>query len=511
MKQKWYPSGLSPRTYFAQGGTAIQVSCYLRDFFNELCDCFIPTNRFDRVNPNRLVTYVNGFFFIYDLTSFTSNFHEQGSFLDALSDFFSGVLVFLVGFDLVLSQSDLGILISTYRDRINTNPRYQISARMFEYGSLPPVPLIHHVAGFLGVPGNLATCTFGHGVLVAQHTDSTSRQSCAGDDGNIAVRHHGDVKMVSDTIRLLGIFQDEKGYSTIDGSSVYLKRRFVQEGIRGVIQERVEFVMLSTVNAFRKPDPRYPEISEDRGRLRQSIAASVATLIRSLFTFTNGLYEEGEVQLIMAYLGYIYDVAELPKGGEIRGIVVDDSQLVRYVKTPVVFPLDPEYLTSEPDLLFSSQFCPWAVTIPDTTDTEIFDFQGDWLIGEERSCRLFGPLEKLVKYGWLSKRQVPRKTLIGPDAKKFFRRLLRDEIESLEYTYTALKDLTTRQLQELGIYEYTLGSITRPVKRRHFQHFEIFDPDDPVILSLNLKDPMNLANEKTDPFMGALDTDYLSY
>jgi hypothetical protein len=457
------------------------------------------------------VTYNNGFFFIYDLSSFTSNFHEQGSFLDALSDFFSGVLVFLVGFNLTLSHEDLGLLISMYRSEINTNPRYQVSARIFEHGSLPPVPLIHHVAGFLGVPGNLATCTFGHGVLVAQHTDSINRQSCAGDDGNIAVRHHEDVKMVSETIRLLGIFQNEKGYSTIDGSSVYLKRRFVQEGVRGVIQERVEFVMLATVNAFRKPDPRYPGISEDRGRLRQSIAASVATLIRSLYTFTNGQYDDGEVQLIMAYLKYIYDVAELPKGGEIRGIVVDDSQSVRYVKTPVVFPLDPRYLTDEPDSLFSSQFCPWAVTIPDTTDTEIFDFQGDWSIGEERSCRLSGPLEKLVKYGWLSKRQVPRKTLIGPDAKKFFRRLLRDEVESLEYTYTALKDLSIRQLQELGIYEYTLGSITRPVKRRRFQRFEIFDPDDPVILSLNLKDPMNLANEETDPFVGALDTDYLSY
>lgn len=111
--------------------------------------------------------------------------------------------------------------------------------------------------------------------------------------------------------------------------------------------------------------------------------------------------------------------------------------------------------------------------------------------------------------------QIPslddRKTLIGPDTKKFFRRLMRDEVESLEYSYVALKDLTTRQLQELGIYEHTLGSITRPVKRRQFRHFEIFDPDDPVILSLNLKDPMNLAGEETTPFMGALDTDYLSY
>lgn len=45
MKQRWYPSGLLPRTYFAWGGTAIAVSSYLRNFFNDLGDCFDPTDR----------------------------------------------------------------------------------------------------------------------------------------------------------------------------------------------------------------------------------------------------------------------------------------------------------------------------------------------------------------------------------------------------------------------------------------------------------------------------------
>jgi hypothetical protein len=512
LKQKWYPSGLTPRTYFAQGGDAILASCYLRDFFNDLCDTFIPTNRYDRVNPNRLITFRDGYFFIYDLTSFTSNFHEQRPFLDALSDFFLGTPVFHVGFNLELSLRDLGEQIRLYCELINTNPSYQLSTKVFEKQELPSLVLKHHVAGFLGVPGNLATCTFAHGTLVAQHSDCTERQSCAGDDGCIAVKDPRHQARIERTIDSLGIFQKEKGYITLDAqAAIYLKRRFVQEGVRGVIIERVEFVMLSVVNAFRKPDPRFPELSEDLPKLRRSVASSVTSLFRSLYQFTNGEYLDGEQSLILSFLHYIYDTVGLPKGGEIRGMVIDDTELRSFVDGTVVFPLKAEFLNDDPDVLFSEQFTPWIVTVPEQTDIEIFDFQGDWSIGTERSCRMNPTVEKLVKYGWVSRKQYPKKVLVGPDARLFFRRLLRDEVESLEYTYTARKDLSTITLQELGIYEYILGTIIRPSKRRKFYHKSIFDPDDPVVLSLNQRYPSDLADPTLLSSGSALEAVELDY
>lgn len=485
MKQKWYPSGLTPRTYFAQGGDAIRVSCYLRDFFNDVCDSFLPTDRYARVDGSRLVTYNNGYFFIYDLTSFTSNFHEQRAFLSALSDFFYGVPVFLVGPGLELILQDLGEMIAEYRDVVNTEPPYRLSPKLFNLNGRESPRLKHHVSGFLGVPGNLATCTYPHGVLVAQHTDSTKRQSCAGDDGCVGCKDTKHEKMISSSIQRLGIFQTEKGSRTIDGQAAsYLKRRFLQNGVSGFLVERVEFLMLSVVNAFREPDPRFPALSDDRGKLRRSIASSVCTLIRSLYAYSNGVYLPGELEIILDFLEYVYRVAELPRKGEIRGIIVDDSELRKSVDGSVVFPLEESFLTNDPDLIFSERFTPWVVVVPEMTDTLISDFSGDWSVGTERACRMDFSLEKLVKFGWLERKQTPKRVLIGPDARAYFRRLIRDEIESLEFEYTALINISDETLQELGIYEYQLPSVSRPRKRRKFYHRLYHDFDDPATLQI---------------------------
>lgn len=511
MKQKWYPSGLTPRTYFAQGGDAIRVSTYLRDFLNEVCDCFVPTNRFDRVEPNRLVTYNNGHFFIYDLTSFTSNFHEQGPFLDALADFFRGVPICLIGPGLELNISDLGEELALYREQINTLPRYWISPRIFSERTLPHVSLIHHVAGFLGVPGNLATCTFAHGTLIGQHTDSTSRQSCAGDDGNVAVEDTRHENNVFRTITTLGIIHKEKTFITSEGSSIYLKRRFVQEGRQGVLIQRVESISLSLVNSYRIPDPRFPELSVDKKHLRKSVATSVAHFFRSLFEYTAGNYSPDELSFILSFLQQIYTIVELPEGGEVRNIVLDDPDSRKHTGVSVVFPLKREYLENDPDYLLSQSFTPWLIDVPEQTDTLISDFSGDWSQGEIRSCQMDSTLEKLVRYGWLSREQVPRKTLVGEEARGYFRRMFRDEIMSLEYTYTALFDLKSDLLSRIGVYERQVGSVKLKSSSMRFRPSVLFDPDDPVVLSLNRHDSFDLVQQNEIPFRDALGAAYLDY
>lgn len=454
LKQKWYPSGLIPRTYFAQGGEAIRVSCYLRDFFNDLCDCFIPTDRYARVDGSRLYTYDSGYFFIYDLTSFTSNFHEQYSFLCELAEFFRGTIIYLVSAYLSVTSYDLGDLVQEYADTINLHPRYRFSPTMFEDGKALDLTCIHHVAGFLGVPGNLASCTLAHGTLLAQHVDLDDHQSCAGDDGCLACRSKKHQQEMERTIQLLGIFQPEKGSSTqFQQAASYLKRRFVQNGRSAVLIQRIEFIMMSVIQAYRKPDPRFPELSQDRSKLRSSIAKSVVSFIRSLYIYTNGVYLRGEKEFILDFLQYVYSVVDLPREGQLRGMLLDEADVSRQVKESLVYPLSSEYLDKDPDLLISERFLPWVVAVPETTDIKAHDFSGDWLPGEERLFQMNPIVEKLVKYGWLSRKQTTKKYLVGPEGRKFFRRLLRDEIRELEYSYTCIKSLTSEQLFQLHVYE----------------------------------------------------------
>jgi hypothetical protein len=466
MKQRWYPAHLVPRTYFAQGGDAIRVSAYLRDFFNDVCDTFIPTNRYARVDASRLVTYRDGYFFIYDLTSFTSMFHEQKAFLKELGDFFHGVIVFQITTGLELSPADLGSLIHEYTSVINDNPRYQLNDRLFSLTGSSPV-LIHNVAGFLGVPGNLATCTFPHGILLAQHTESTQNQSCAGDDGNIGCHDERQEARISKSIRRLGLFQTDKSSKTKNSEAAsYLKRRFLQTGRTGSLIERVEYLILSVVHSMNTQDPRYPSLSKDKSKLRASVAASTCSMVRRLYQYTHGTYLDGEKEYILEFLQYVYKHVDLPQGGQLRGMFLDEADRNRIVHGAVVFPLKVDYLEDDPDLLFSEQFTPWVVEVPRTTSTTIFTYLGDWLTGDTRSCSSHPSLEQLVKYGWLDKRQVEKVTLVGPDARSYFRRLLRDEVTSLEYEFTALQDIPQRKLESLGIHSQQFVDFFRPQKRR---------------------------------------------
>jgi len=505
MRQRWYPTQLVPRTYFAQGGDAVRVSCYLRDFFNDLCDTFEATNRFSRVDGNRLITYRDGYFFIYDLTSFTSNFHEQRYFLQDLSVFFRGTVVNLVSVKLNVVSADLGDLILDYLHTVNINPRYRFHDRLFVYSQHSPPP-IHGVAGFLGVPGNLATCTFPHGIAVALHLDDRRKQSCAGDDGNVGIKDKAQEQNVSYTICRLGIFQPEKGSRTFGEAASYLKRRFVQVEQRGCMIERVEYPLLSVVHAFKEPDPRFPSLSDDLSELRRKVAASVCNFVRTLYAHTGGVFLDGEEEFIMEFLEYVYRWMDLPRGGSLRGMLLDDFDYCRSVDEKVVFPLRVDYLRTDPDLLFSTQFSPWCVDVPEWTDTDISSYHGNWTVGETRVCRSNPALNKLVTYGFLERTQSKSRTLVGEHAQSYFRRLLKEEIRNESYEYTPLFDLSMDQLIQLRIHkpEY-LFDIKPTFHRKGAGEFKYKDWDDPHQASLTALVDRSATSRFGDSF-GALDT-----
>jgi len=453
LRQKWYPSGLTPRTYFAQGGDAVRTSCYLRNFFNDFTDTFIPCERLARVDGNRLICPDGGYFYIYDLTSFTSNFHEQCSFLRSMASFFRETTVFLIGRHLLLQQESLGDMIDEYIDTVNILPPYEFNKEILDF-SLDSVVFLHHVAGFLGIPGNLATCTLAHGISIGITTKEDKRQSTAGDDGNVGLSDELEEHEIKRTLHLLGTLNESKASSTQKtGRGSYLKRPFKQSGQQGQTIDRVDFPLLGAVNLMIRDDPRFPKLSTDRAQLRKSIATSVCRLIRDLYTHSLGYYSPGVLEYILLFLKDVYAKGALPTSGMVRGLYGSDLDLQNFkIDAAVVFPLSERYFRRDPDLVLTEDFLPWVVEVPVWTDEVIrFHEFEEWRKDDIRVGRSSPVLEKLVKLGFLERRETERITMVGEDARKHFRRLVRTDFEKQEYQYTALLTLSPIQLQSIGL------------------------------------------------------------
>jgi len=453
LKQKWYPSGLAPRTYFAQGGDAIRTSCYLRNFFNDFTDTYIPTERRARVDGSRLICPDGGYFFIYDLTSFTSNFHEQKEFLLSMAQFFRETVVYLVGHGLLLEERYLGSMIEEYCNTVNDLPPYEYHKNILDF-SLDSVTFFHHVAGFLGVPGNLATCTLAHGISVGVTTKLDERQSCAGDDGNLGLSSKDEESDATKTLHCLGIIQESKLSSTEgSGRGSYLKREFKQVDNRGILVERVDFPLMGAINTMQHDDPRFPELSKDRHQLRKSIASSISKLIRDLYLHSQGYYKQGVLEYILLFLRDVYAKGALPTSGMVRGLYGSDLDLESFqIEAAVVFPLSERYFRRDPDVVLTEDFLPWVVEVPVWTDISItFREDEEWTYGDTRVGKSSPALEKMTKFGYLEREETERITLVGEAARLHFRRFTTSDFQRQEYKYTSRTHLSADQLKSTGL------------------------------------------------------------
>jgi hypothetical protein len=311
VKQRWYTSGLVPRTYYAAGSDAYHKSKYLREGFNRLCDLLPPTERFARVNTRRIVlSSPSSHSIIYDLTSFTSNMHEQRHFLDRLALYCRGHHVRVLDAIEGTIEMDLGVLISQYNE-LNKCPTYS-SKKLLGEGLF----LDHHVAGFLGVYGNLATCTFLHGAVMSCLVDSFQQLGIAGDDGII---DSYDDWMTFFAIRLLGLMEESKGYSTADlGNQVYLKRPVRQAGTR-IYSEA--FALYSMVeHLFEEDDPRFFNQPRSKLERKKSLASSIVSFLRSLRQL---ILTDDEKQEIRTFIGMVYSRAQFPECGHVPYLPLD--------------------------------------------------------------------------------------------------------------------------------------------------------------------------------------------
>lgn len=203
MRQAWFFNDLKPRTYFALGGTLYFLSCYVQEIFNTLLDIFPVTHRIHRFDLSRLDVMPLNSVIIYDFSSFTSKMTEQRYFLDYLADFCDDIEVTILDTHKGLLNVSLGELIRDYNDGCNKEARFEIQEGLRELGEMADIVHCHKCAGFLGVYGNLASCTFLHGLLITMCTGSMTRCSCVGDDAIGVVEIEPERELEEGEIQLL--------------------------------------------------------------------------------------------------------------------------------------------------------------------------------------------------------------------------------------------------------------------------------------------------------------------
>jgi len=305
MRQAWFPSNLSPRTYYCMGGYAYHRAKYVQSMFNDLVDRFDPTNKRLCVRPTRIILRNGNYAYIYDLESFTSNLHEQIHYLTELShycrhrtttlfDSHEGFIeVHLSDLFSEFAQLHRGLLVSL--ERIATDNKDLV--------------LTQEVAGLLGVYGNITSAKWLHGVLMSQFVQELDELNVAGDDGIIAIDDHTDPYA---GICVLGKMESTKVYDSREAGAICLKRPISQVESTLIQGSLVNWPLLEYPELESEVDPRYPSIRHmSKYEKKSAVASSVMTFLQELqwHSLDNGR------KFIEEYVSYVYDSTGLnPRG-----------------------------------------------------------------------------------------------------------------------------------------------------------------------------------------------------
>jgi len=314
MRQRFYISELQPRTYFASGGDAFRYTKYAATLGNLLADSLPCSEKHACTNPTRLLIPSRGSAVIYDLTTFTSNLHEHWSFLDALSKYCKGSIVRTMDAVHGLVDRDLGDLVAQLRDL----HRYAV----YTTGRVFPVTTRsrHHVAGFLGVYGNITTAKFLHAAVVLQVHHTTDELNVVGDDG---ISGTTDPPRTVGAVQHLGTLEESKVYVTSEAGCIHLKRPVRQLGSRCIQSPVVNLPSLEYTLHKQNVDSRYGDLAKMTKNERRTGAGS--NMLRCLQSLTRVPMTEEDQELVYSLLHWAYIDSGIPIEGHVPQVTGDFS------------------------------------------------------------------------------------------------------------------------------------------------------------------------------------------
>jgi len=323
IRQIWGYNDLTPRTYFAQGGTTFHESKYIRKPFNRLSDHFHEVNFVTRSSIQDIIVQDRDIVFIYDYESFTSNLEEFRYFLAELSAFCEGTEIFLVDSREGIIRYDLGALIKEYNDTCNFNGVFMVLRYMEGDFNLYE----HEKAGFLGVYGNIVGCTVLHGLHATQIDGDYSDGKCVGDDAFIRRLYHlgmVDQSEIYSRLQALGIVHPEKTTSwerngvelqeDTNSTWPYVKRPLFRSANRMIHEPNISLPILGRLCQF------IDEVRCDDEEDPYDIVKIAAIQTRSAFRQVRALLDQypvanSSLDFLIAYFRYIYMRLGLPVEG----------------------------------------------------------------------------------------------------------------------------------------------------------------------------------------------------
>jgi len=337
IRQKWYKSGVVPRTYFAQGGTAYQKSKYIQGIAGDLTETLMTTHPISRLNPARIrLRDPSCYLRIYDLKAFTSNHWECKHFVERLGQWCLGTTVYVVDPVSGVLPADLGVLILDYNASCNRFPEYSLE-RIDEQFS--EVTEFHNRAGFLGVYGNINFSTYLHGASLLMIVQSEDEANVAGDDA-----HYCEVpgfEDVSDAIiSANGLLEASKVFRSDQVGAVCLKRGLIQVEQQCLPKPMLVFPSFSNIGElFGYRPPQFPISKLTKTERRSKVGTEVFRFLRAVFAARIDDDLESALDLLRAvYLSASFPQhGSLPPYGDILVPVLPDDHFALLTISPLDF------------------------------------------------------------------------------------------------------------------------------------------------------------------------------
>jgi hypothetical protein len=289
VRTAWKYSQISPRVYFARGGSVLPTSQYIQPIINTIIDAFPETHRINRFSAPPSVLQSSDVEVIYDYSSFTSTLDYVVGFVDSLAHFFRGTLITIIDVRDGPLQVDLGELLHEYNQSCNMYASFDIdrvSRHWTDDGSI----ILQHTCGMLGVEGNIFLATLLHGIHL-RFISGLNRSRCVGDDARLHYHTGSGVLPKDERILLLwkltgiGDMNEDKlavfeeGKDPVMQAYRYVKRPIERD--HDLMLEGLLFDIPSLIPLFDMADPYHTLLPSKTHPCRQTFK-SIIRLLRIL-------------------------------------------------------------------------------------------------------------------------------------------------------------------------------------------------------------------------------------
>lgn len=346
LRQAWKYNDLTPRTYFALGGTTFFASKYIREIANQLCNLFDPTGFKSRFSISRIPVTTKGIVYTYDYSSFTSNFTELKYFLRELMEYMGDIDVPVIDSRIGPTSISFSSLMDNYINCTTHRPEFTINRYLNEcYDSM-----IHQKAGMLGVYGNIAFSTALHGLHACQLCGDLGECNCVGDDvlgeGPIDDEFYDAVSSIGSInpskVKTWDYRPPEEEDGLDDRRWPYTKRPLERFGNR-ILLETAYFLpifgaIIPLIDNAR--DITSEQITESHVRL---LSVQACSLVRQLHA--TSLEDYDQYFLIVRYMRMLYLLTQVPSKGVYpwESYLLNGKETIRNLLLPALASFSPPY------------------------------------------------------------------------------------------------------------------------------------------------------------------------